>query len=237
MHASDVIPFDCSGTCCQRLFNDAGHIRDAGSGEERSTEPAGAAGLSAPRVSLRETLPSLPRRPARKQGTTRPPGPNSPSCPRRRPLRSTPHTGAGGLLLRHKSDHVPPLPCSSPLPRHGCQSPPQPGGPSVVRSPASHRLRLLHPHVPSPPAAQTPRRSMNLPGSRPPQGLALADPRPGPPFPRVPRGALPHICQRRSTDLSDTFPNSSPCTRSFRNCSLPPTHSALFPACLSLALI
>lgn len=95
MHASDVIPFDCSGTCCQRLFNDAGHIRDAGSGEERSTEPAGAAGLSAPRVSLRETLPSLPRRPARKQGTTRPPGPNSPSCPRRRPLRSTPHTGAG----------------------------------------------------------------------------------------------------------------------------------------------
>lgn len=176
MHASDVIPFDCSGMCCQRLFNDAGHIRDAGSGEERSTEPAGAAGLSAPRVSLRETLPSLPRRPARKQGTTRPPGPNSPSCPRRRPLRSTPHTGAGGLLLRHKSDHVPPLPCSSPLPRHGCQSPPQPGGPSVVRSPASHRLRLLHPHVPSPPAAQTPRRSMNLPGSRPPQGLRTGRP-------------------------------------------------------------
>lgn len=116
MHASDVIPFDCSGRCCQRLFNDAGHIRDAGSGEERSTEPAGAAGLSAPRVSLRETLPSLPRRPARKQGTTCPPGPNSPSCPRCRPLRSTPHTGAGGLLLKHKSDHVPPLPCRLPAP-------------------------------------------------------------------------------------------------------------------------
>lgn len=184
MHASDVIPFDCSGTCCQRLFNDAGHIRDAGSGEERSTEPAGAAGLSAPRVSLRETLPSLPRRPARKQGTTRPPGPNSPSCPRRRPLRSTPHTGAGGLLLKHKSDHVPPLPCSSPLPRHGCQSPPQPGGPSVVRSPASHRLRLLHPHVPSPPAAPTSllfREPARLaPTSGPPHWQTLGQDRPSP---------------------------------------------------------